>query len=361
MPRPRNAKNRGLPPNLYEHLKGFRYRRPDRSWVYLGYNRPAAIEAAIAANAHFVAKSTLFDKIVAGDEKTLATVIADFIEKKLSKAEVKPKTRKDRQWTLQSIARSRVASKLVDQVTTRDLHDYLETLDTDWVRQARRSMLNQVFKWAIQTGLREDNPAAQLDSPQGVRKRARLDLEIYRCLHALAPQWLQNQMDLQLHTLQRPGDVLLMRWEQVRDGFLYIEQQKTGRRLKLKIEPSLALVIQRSRDTVLSPFIVHRKPEHLRTLQERAKNRLHHTQVLIQQADRAFALVRNASGLYGPNDFPPTLHEIRSLGASLYRIAGWSEGEVQRLLGHSEIKMTRHYLDGHEAPWDEVTAGLVMP
>lgn len=238
------------------------------------------------------------------------------------------------------------------------LYDYLETLDSDWVRQNRRAMLNQIFKWAIQTGLREDNPAAQLDNPKATRKRARFDQETYARLHALAPLWLRNQMDLQLHTLQRPGDVLQMRWDQVKDGYLYIEQQKTGRRLKLKIEAGLAHVIQRCRDSVLSPFIVHRKPERLKAIKDRAKGRSHHTQILIQQADREFAEVRTASGLFGPTDSPPTLHEIRSLGASLYRQAGWSEADVQRLLGHTEIKMTRHYLDGHEAPWDEVSAGL---
>lgn len=168
-------------------------------------------------------------------------------------------------------------------------------------------------------------------------------------------------MDLQLHTLQRPGDVLLMRKDQVREGYLYLVQEKTGRRLKLKIEGGLAEVINRCNDDVSSPLLVHRLPERLRATKDRAKNRVHHTQVLIAQADRAFADLRLSSNLFGKDDSPPTLHEIRSLGASLYRQAGWSEAEVQRLLGHSEIKMTKHYLVGHEPPWDEVSAGLNLP
>jgi integrase len=34
------------------------------------------------------------------------------------------------------------------------------------------------------------------------------------------------------------------------------------------------------------------------------------------------------------------------------------EGQVQLLLGHSEVQMTRHYLEGHEAPWERIAAGL---
>lgn len=88
--------------------------------------------------------------------------------------------------------------------------------------------------------------------------------------------------------------------------------------------------------------------------------RTHHTQVLLEQAERAFDEVREKSGLYKPTDNPPVLHEIRSLGAALYREQGWPEWQVQMLLGHSEIQMTRHYLKGHEAPWEKVTAGLIL-
>ena len=76
----------------------------------------------------------------------------------------------------------------------------------------------------------------------------------------------------------------------------------------------------------------------------RAKARVHHTQVLLEQAEREFDQVRTVSGLYKRTDNPPTLHEIRSLGASLYREEGWPEGQVQLLLGHSEPQMTRHRL-----------------
>ncbi len=47
----------------------------------------------------------------------------------------------------------------------------------------------------------------------------------------------------------------------------------------------------------------------------------------------------------------PTFHETRALGEELYRQVGWSDEAIQRLLGHSTEKMTKHYLDKHQEQW----------
>jgi len=63
-------------------------------------------------------------------------------------------------------------------------------------------------------------------------------------------------------------------------------QRKTGK--KLEIESPLRRILDRCRDEVLSPFIIHRLPEKLRPRGMRAKSRVHHTQVLLEQAEREF-------------------------------------------------------------------------
>ncbi|RIH38262.1 hypothetical protein UQ69_25000, partial [Shigella sonnei] len=40
-------------------------------------------------------------------------------------------------------------------------------------------------------------------------------------------------MDLALVTGQREGDLAAMRWEDIRDGRLYVEQQKTGAKIRI--------------------------------------------------------------------------------------------------------------------------------
>lgn len=358
-PAPRQLMYRDLPRNLHVHSSGrFRYRRPDGTYVYLGHDKQAAVEAAIAANAHYASKASLFDKIVQEGSQSVTAAIEEYLKKRLPKYEIKDETRKNRAYILGAIGRSRLGSQQVHEVSTRDLYLYLESLESDWSRQAHRAQLMQFFAWTIETGLRENNPAVAVQRSKAKRARQRLTLDAFKAIRSKAPAWLQNSMDLQLHTLQRPGDVLQMRWDDLTPSTLRVVQRKTGRKIEMQVTGELRAVIDRCRDTLLSPFIVHRRPERLRTREFRAEKRTHHTQVLLSQMESAFAVAREATGLYGEGEDPPTPHEIRSLGASLYREVGWPEDKVQILLGHTEVKMTRVYLAGHEAPWERIEAGL---
>lgn len=87
----------------------------------------------------------------------------------------------------------------------------------------------------------------------------------------------------------------------------------------------------------------------------RASSRQHHTQVMPEQLTRAFQVARKLAGIAGP--YPPSFHEIRSLGGALLSESGWSIEQVQCLMGHSSAAMTEHYLEGHQTPWQEVQPG----
>ena len=76
----------------------------------------------------------------------------------------------------------------------------------------------------------------------------------------------------------------------------------------------------------------------------------HWTQVSPDALTRAFNEAREKSGACAGMDNPPTFHELRSLGAARYRAAGMPEEHIKALLGHTDIKTTRIYLNGHEAP-----------
>ncbi|PJL17149.1 integrase [Stenotrophomonas maltophilia] len=132
----------------------------------------------------------------------------------------------------------------------------------------------------------------------------------------------------------------------------------TNVRLKIALAGSLADLVARCRDDVVSPFVIHRLPEKARPSDMRAKERAHHTQVLPEQLSRAFSKARDAAGVDGRS--PPTFHEIRSLGGALLRDAGWTTEEVQALMGHASKSMTEHYLEGHDMPWLEVAAASTL-
>lgn len=177
----------------------------------------------------------------------------------------------------------------------------------------------------------------------------------------VAAPWLQNAMDLALQTLQRREDLVLLQFSDIRNGSLHVEQGKSGgqRRLAIKVSAELEEVLQRCRDRIASPFIIHRLPDKARPTDMRARKRKHFSQVLPEQITRVFTIAFEKSGITLTGDRTrPTFHEIRSLGIALYRQAGWSEAQVQALAGHADVAMTRHYMEGHEAPWQPVESGL---
>lgn len=161
-------------------------------------------------------------------------------------------------------------------------------------------------------------------------------------------------------TLLRREDVVSLRFSDYRDGCLWVVPSKTenstGVRMKIAVNAELAELLAKARDSVASPYIVHRLPEKARPSNMRAKGRDHHTQVLPEQLTRAFQDAREAAKIEGDN--PPSFHEIRSLGGALLRLQqGWSKEQVQGLLTHSTEAMTNVYLDGHEVPWTEINTG----
>jgi integrase len=230
-------------------------------------------------------------------------------------------------------------------------------------RQQFRLVLGWILACAVEEGWCDSNPALQTRKFDHERKRARLTLEAYTAIWAQAPAWLRNAMDLSLLTLLRREDVVSVRFSDERDGALWVVPSKTESssrvRLRVAVGDDLAALISRCRDSVLSPYLIHRLPEKARPSHMRAKDRDHHTQVLAEQLSRAFADARDAAGIAGDN--PPTFHEVRSLGGALLKDAGWTLDQVQALMGHATEAMTKVYLEGHETPWQSVSTGIALP
>ena len=84
-------------------------------------------------------------------------------------------------------------------------------------------------------------------------------MEGLKAIRDKSPRWLKNAIDLALITAQRRGDILDMKFEDVRDGYLYVVQNKTEKAsdagwLKIKVTDQLSEVITRCRDDILSPY-----------------------------------------------------------------------------------------------------------
>jgi integrase len=368
VPRKRKPENADLPPHLYESCGYFTWRHPKtREPFSLGRDRAYAIREARAANAHLAAAQSLPARIAAAEtpaDRSVAAFLPAY-RAHLDTADLAQRTRYGRKRHLHAIEKAlgdvAIGPRTEDgaEVTRRTalfLDEYVKAGKRRMAR-ALRSTLVDLYGVMAAAGWITVNPAELVRLPSAKVKRARLSLEQFRAIYEAAAKldpWVQNALALALVTLQRREDVSRMTFRAIVDGRLRVEQQKTGARLRIPLELrlgcvgwSLGEVVARCRDNIVSPRLVH----HTRH-QGRAKPG---AAVHPQTFATAFAEARTAAGIAVEEGLTlPSFHELRSLGARLYKQQGY---DPQALLGHKDAATTALYLDDRGAAWIDVRVG----
>ena len=110
-----------------------------------------------------------------------------------------------------------------------------------WLKAIRTLM-----KFAIEIGLREDNPAAGVKLPNlktdGYHTWTEAEIEQFEIRHGLGTR-ARLALALLLYTGQRRGDVVRLGRQHIREGFMHLRQQKTGIELAIPIHATLAAII----------------------------------------------------------------------------------------------------------------------
>ncbi|MBT9493863.1 MAG: tyrosine-type recombinase/integrase [Paucibacter sp.] len=230
-------------------------------------------------------------------------------------------------------------------------HEIATLLKTCTPHKAGRILgeLRDVYVEAIANGLAETSPAAHVKPPRAPGLRKRLTLETWQSMLTLAqtgPQrWVPAMLLLALATGQRRADLAKMRFDDVVDGSLRVEQQKKARKLvgaRVAIPLTLRLgatgltlgeVIEYCRSIGAPGETLLRKANGSPIEMSSLSARFHEYIVAVLGADahKLFAW--------------PSLHEIRSLSARTYISDGMAPAVVQTLLGHKHAEMTALYLD----------------
>lgn len=354
-PRARDPRNAGLPLNVYRNRAAYRWRHPVSGKEFgLGNDRQSAFAQAHEANMEVLKlmdKPRLIHRIT-GAAETVAVWLEIYkanlvtLEKD---GEIASSTLKDRVMKCNTIASSVIGGTIMKEVTTRIIADFLKTYDgKSRMQQAMRSLLLDIFREGITAGWCDNNPVGVTKSKRVVTKRERLSLEQFRLIYEKAkevgPIWLVHFMELSLLTLQRRGDVAKMKYRDIADSILKVEQQK-NRRLnieghKVAVPMELSIAGFTLTDTVaatrnvVSQLLVHHVKQ-----QGQAKVG---SKIRGATISEEFAAIRDQLGIGGEN--PPTVHEIRSLGGRLLEVVH-GKAFVQTLMGHSSAKMTMMYLD----------------
>lgn len=361
--RPRIKKNRGLPVNLYSEVKKgvtyFKYRRPDNGKSYsMGTDKVAAVQAAKQLNAELMQGYDLVSNVLGtNNSDTLESFITYFKENHFLKRKPAQASVKIFDIRVKQINKA-LGSKRVDEITIRDVATFLNTLTIRASNQARGYMVD-IFNYAVAEGLCADNPAASTIKKIEEKQRKRHTIEGLKLIREASPQWLKNAIDLALITAQRREEIVSIKFDDIKDGYLYVVQQKTSKHsdagwIRFKITSQLEQVIKNCRDNIPSPFLIHHKP----TRRKQAENREHWTQILVDYLTRAFKKATEESGAYREltEAEKPTFHEIRALSIKMYKQQG---KDAQKIAGHASEQMTKNYAKGHdEIIWSEAIPDL---
>ncbi len=187
------------------------------------------------------------------------------------------------------------------------------------------SFLRTVFNYAVEWQMVDANPCIGIRRhPEKKRDRYITDAE-YAVVKAAGSPVLGAIMDICYLTGQRIGDVLAIRYSDITaDGILFT-QEKTGKRLIVRMTPDLRAAIERAkkcrRSTVRGFTLFHTRggrPYAYSTVRD---------------------MLRRATAKAGVDDFH--LHDLRAKSLTEAKRQGL---DPQKLAGHEDAKMTDRYI-----------------
>ncbi|MEX9869257.1 phage integrase Arm DNA-binding domain-containing protein [Providencia huaxiensis] len=360
-------------PNLYRKLDKrngktyWQYKHPLTGTFHsLGTDAEEAVQVASQANTIIAEQQTkqilsINDRLSGIKNKKLGISVTNWIDKylevqkdRLDAQELKFNSYKQKIKPL-NLFRQHCGTLSLKDITALEISriiDEVKMLGHNRMAQVVRMVLIDVFKEAQHFGHVPPgyNPALATKQPRNRIKRERLTFDEWKVIYAQAenhPPYLQCGMLLAIVTGQRIGDIVKMKFSDIWDDMLHIEQEKTGSKLAIPlsikcdaIDMTLKQVISKCRDAVLSQYLVHYR--HTTSQAQRGE------QVTANTLTTTFKKARDKCGLTWAEKSAPSFHEQRSLSERLYREQGIN---TQKLLGHKSQKMTDKYNDDRGKEW----------
>ncbi|ANN71513.1 integrase [Bordetella bronchialis] len=309
------TKDRHLPPCVYRK-HGALWLVKKGKWQRLGSE--SDLHGALQEYARLVAAPT--DGMVALIDKALPAVTEGRA----------PATVKQYQYCAQ-LLKEVFADFRPEQVRHGDIVQMMDGFkDRQAIANRMLTVLRLVFRWALDRELVQADPTVSVQRfKQTARERLISDRE-FAAIYQHAAPWLQCVMDLCYLTGQRIGDVLKIERGHLQEEGVFIEQQKTGKKLIVGWTPELREAVERAKKTVgqvqAMTYILAGRRGRLRA----------HTNVW-----RAFKLAAERAGVENV-----TLHDLRAMAGTEAERQGI---DPTALLGHTDRRTTRIYLRDRSA------------
>ncbi|WP_232272573.1 MULTISPECIES: tyrosine-type recombinase/integrase [Komagataeibacter] len=183
------------------------------------------------------------------------------------------------------------------------------------------SITKTFFGWAISREWVDINPAMSIASlPRGSLPAWTKDA--VQQAEKTLDESLWRVVVLGVFTGQRRGDLCRMQWDDIREGFIHVHQQKTGVQLRIPIHPALAANLEKWKGP--SPYILTSR-----------------TGVPWQPGVLSTAMYNAAKEGKIPKGL--NVHGLRKLAATLLAEAGCTTHEIAAITGHKTLAMVQHY------------------
>lgn len=286
---------------------------------------------------------------------------AETYSKVVAAKQISDKTKANRASYIKRIVQH-IGKRHIGAVRPHEIAAYIGSIHADRPHLARRMLIEvrDMFREAVSYGWIDRDPTLGVKTPRVRVARLRLTFEQWQEMYRYAldkqPPWAARMLVLALVTGQRRSDLRKMRFSDVWDGLLHVEQQKTGTRIAIPLElrldalgVSVGEAITACRD--YAPISPDGDAELLRKTTGRPPVPASMSWRFEQAREMALPPHRSAA-------HPPSLHECRSLAARMYHAQGIAD--IQTLLGHTDAAMTELYkddrgLDRRAGKWRTVT------
>jgi integrase len=192
------------------------------------------------------------------------------------------------------------------------------------------ALASKFFNWAVGRDIIEYNSASRVSKPGVEQQRSRVlsedEIRAFWRASTMEPAHNSVLFRLQLITLQRSGEALSMRWEDISDNWWTIPGERSKNGLPHRVwlpDAALTLINQMKFPAKSSQWVF---PSRTDPSQSRSA------------ANKAIIRIRKAGGL---QDF--RTHDLRRTGASFMASMGISRLVISKVLNHAEQGVTAVY------------------
>jgi integrase len=229
------------------------------------------------------------------------------------------------------------------------------------------SCLHHVFSKAVEWEMVERSPfdkgKSLLQKENNKRLRFLSEEEIKRLLEGCST-YLKRIVTCALLTGMRRGEILGLKWSQIRNGFIYLDKTKTNEARQVPVSDELELLfkeIRKERQFRSEHVFTYAVGEEKIKGKEPVRKRKRPSPIpdAILSVKRSFMAACTRAGI---RDF--RFHDLRHTAASHLVMRGASLKEVQEILGHKTMTMTlryAHLAEEHKKKAVNLLKGLTAP